>query len=94
MLHLGSNATEPAYRSIRRVSLRNEAEGPVPSFLIHDNRYAPRRASASGHPFEPRPRIPIRLIQPVNVGKPDARFGTFLLEQSGGATGELTAALP
>ena len=33
------------------------------------------------------------LIQPVNVGKPDARFGTFLLEQFGGATGELTAAL-
>ena len=33
------------------------------------------------------------LIQPVNVGKPDARFGTYLLEQFGGATGELTAAL-
>ena len=33
------------------------------------------------------------LIQPVSVGKPDARFGTFLLEQFGGATGELTAAL-
>jgi Mn-containing catalase len=33
------------------------------------------------------------LIQPVNVGKPDARFGQFLLEQFGGATGELTAAL-
>jgi Mn-containing catalase len=33
------------------------------------------------------------LIQPVNVGKPDPRFGTFLLEQFGGATGELTAAL-
>jgi len=33
------------------------------------------------------------LIEPVNVGKPDARFGTFLLEQFGGATGELTAAL-
>jgi Mn-containing catalase len=32
------------------------------------------------------------LIQPVNVGKPDARFGTFLPE-FGGATGELTAAL-
>ena len=29
------------------------------------------------------------LIQPVSVGKPDARFGTFLLEQFGGATGEL-----
>jgi Manganese containing catalase len=33
------------------------------------------------------------LIQPVKVVKPDARFGTFLLEQFGGATGELTAAL-
>jgi len=33
------------------------------------------------------------LMYPVNVGKPDARFGTFLLEQFGGATGELTAAL-
>src|SRR6202000_2747344 len=33
------------------------------------------------------------LIQPVHVGKPDARFGTYLLEQFGGATGELTAAL-
>src|SRR6202000_3441312 len=33
------------------------------------------------------------LLQPVSVGKPDARFGTFLLEQFGGATGELTAAL-
>jgi Mn-containing catalase len=33
------------------------------------------------------------LIQPVSVGTPDARFGTFLLEQFGGATGELTAAL-
>jgi Mn-containing catalase len=33
------------------------------------------------------------LIQPVKVDKPDARFGTFLLEQFGGATGELTAAL-
>jgi Mn-containing catalase len=33
------------------------------------------------------------LIQPISVGKPDARFGTFLLEQFGGATGELTAAL-
>jgi Mn-containing catalase len=32
-------------------------------------------------------------IMPVNVGTPDARFGTFLLEQFGGATGELTAAL-
>jgi Mn-containing catalase len=33
------------------------------------------------------------LIQPVNVGKPNAAFGQFLLEQFGGATGELTAAL-
>jgi Mn-containing catalase len=33
------------------------------------------------------------LIQPVKVDKPDAAFGTFLLEQFGGATGELTAAL-
>ena len=33
------------------------------------------------------------LIQPVKVGSPDARFGTYLLEQFGGATGELTAAL-
>ena len=33
------------------------------------------------------------LIQPVSVGKPDAKFGTYLLEQFGGATGELTAAL-
>ena len=33
------------------------------------------------------------LIQPVNVGTPDARFGMYLLEQFGGATGELTAAL-
>lgn len=33
------------------------------------------------------------LAQPVKVGTPDARFGTYLLEQFGGATGELTAAL-
>src|SRR6201988_3972874 len=33
------------------------------------------------------------LIQPVNVGKPDAAFGQFLRAQFGGATGELTAAL-
>src|SRR5271170_4173655 len=33
------------------------------------------------------------LIEPVKVEKPDARFGQFLLEQFGGATGELTAAL-
>ncbi len=32
-------------------------------------------------------------IIPVNVGTPDARFGQYLLEQFGGATGELTAAL-
>jgi Mn-containing catalase len=33
------------------------------------------------------------LFRPVNVGTPDARFGQYLLEQFGGATGELTAAL-
>jgi len=33
------------------------------------------------------------LIQPVNVGTPNAAFGMLLLEQFGGATGELTAAL-
>src|SRR5689334_17545596 len=33
------------------------------------------------------------LIHPVKVTKPDPRFGQFLLEQFGGATGELTAAL-
>ena len=33
------------------------------------------------------------LLQPVKVDKPDPRFGQFLLEQFGGATGELTAAL-
>ncbi len=32
-------------------------------------------------------------IVPVTVGTPDARFGQYLLEQFGGATGELTAAL-
>ncbi|HUI21358.1 MAG TPA: manganese catalase family protein [Methylocella sp.] len=32
-------------------------------------------------------------IQPVKVDNPDPRFGQFLLEQFGGATGELTAAL-
>ena len=32
-------------------------------------------------------------IMPVNVGTPDAKFGQYLLEQFGGATGELTAAL-
>ncbi len=32
-------------------------------------------------------------IMPVDVREPDARFGQFLLEQFGGATGELTAAL-
>jgi len=32
-------------------------------------------------------------IQPVSVGTPDPVFGTLLLEQFGGATGELTAAL-
>lgn len=33
------------------------------------------------------------LFRSVNVGQPDARFGQYLLEQFGGATGELTAAL-
>ena len=33
------------------------------------------------------------LLQPVKVDKPDPKFGQFLLEQFGGATGELTAAL-
>jgi Mn-containing catalase len=33
------------------------------------------------------------LFRPVNVGTPDPHFGQFLLEQFGGATGELTAAL-
>jgi Mn-containing catalase len=33
------------------------------------------------------------LFRPVNVGTPDAQFGQYLLEQFGGATGELTAAL-
>jgi Mn-containing catalase len=33
------------------------------------------------------------LFRAVSVGKPDPRFGQFLLEQFGGATGELTAAL-
>ena len=32
-----------------------------------------------------------RVIEPVNVGTPDARFGTYLLEQFGGATGAATA---
>ena len=33
------------------------------------------------------------LLQPVKVDKPDPKFGQYLLEQFGGATGELTAAL-
>jgi Mn-containing catalase len=33
------------------------------------------------------------LFRPVSVGTPDAQFGQYLLEQFGGATGELTAAL-
>jgi Mn-containing catalase len=33
------------------------------------------------------------LIHSVKVNEPNARFGVFLLEQFGGATGELTAAL-
>ncbi|QNT78625.1 manganese catalase family protein [Entomobacter blattae] len=34
-----------------------------------------------------------KLMFPVNVGTPNASFGQYLLEQFGGATGELTAAL-
>src|ERR1700761_7837260 len=34
------------------------------------------------------------LIQPVSVGTPNAQFGQYLLEQFGGETGELTAAVP
>lgn len=33
------------------------------------------------------------LIHPVNVTQPDAKFAQFLLEQFGGATGELSAGL-
>jgi Mn-containing catalase len=33
------------------------------------------------------------LIHAAEIDAPDARFGTFLLEQFGGATGELTAAI-
>ncbi len=33
------------------------------------------------------------LLRPVEVQTPDPRFGQYLLEQFGGATGELTAAL-
>ncbi|MDD2877326.1 MAG: manganese catalase family protein [Acidiphilium sp.] len=33
------------------------------------------------------------LIRPVKVGTPNPKFGLYLLEQFGGATGELTAAL-
>ena len=33
------------------------------------------------------------LIQPVKVDQPDPKFGQYLLEQFGSATGELTAAL-
>lgn len=33
------------------------------------------------------------MIMPVDVRHPDAKFGHYLLEQFGGATGELTAAL-
>lgn len=34
-----------------------------------------------------------QTMQPVRVDAPDPKFGQFLLEQFGGATGELTAAL-
>ena len=33
------------------------------------------------------------LLHPVNVTEPNPKFGQFLLDQFGGATGELTAAL-
>ncbi|MGA8593133.1 MAG: manganese catalase family protein [Bryobacteraceae bacterium] len=33
------------------------------------------------------------MLRPVEVQTPDPRFGQYLLEQFGGATGELTAAL-
>src|SRR6202044_171147 len=34
-----------------------------------------------------------RLMYTVNIGEPDARFGNMLLEQFGGANGELAAAM-
>ena len=34
-----------------------------------------------------------KLMYTVNVGEPDPRFGTMLLEQFGGANGELAAAM-
>jgi Mn-containing catalase len=34
-----------------------------------------------------------KLMQTVNVGTPNVRFGNMLLEQFGGANGELAAAL-
>src|SRR5579872_1875663 len=34
-----------------------------------------------------------KLMYTVNVGTPDARFGNMLLEQFGGANGELAAAM-
>jgi hypothetical protein len=34
-----------------------------------------------------------RLMYTVNVGSPDPRFGNMLLEQFGGANGELAAAM-
>jgi Mn-containing catalase len=38
-------------------------------------------------------RGPKKCFYTASVGEPDAQFGQFLLEQFGGATGELTAAL-
>jgi Mn-containing catalase len=46
----------------------------------------------------PESRIPMyhhvkKLMYTVNIGEPDARFGNMLLEQFGGANGELAAAM-
>ncbi len=34
-----------------------------------------------------------KLMYTVNIGEPDAKFGRMLLEQLGGANGELAAAM-
>lgn len=34
-----------------------------------------------------------KLMYTVNIGEPDVRFGNMLLEQFGGANGELAAAM-
>jgi Mn-containing catalase len=34
-----------------------------------------------------------KLMYTVNIGEPDVRFGNMLLEQFGGANGELSAAM-